>query len=71
MGLPVTILVIPNVAVLLKLNCGKDEELKRAENDNAVANFQTSIACSMAWELSPRYRYAQTLTALESRGISF
>ena len=53
---------------------GTDEELKRTESDNAVENFQIFSACSMhdmAWELSPQYRYAQTLTALESRGIGF
>ena len=42
MGLPFAIIMIPNVAVLLKLSRGTDEELKRAEFDNAVANFKTS-----------------------------
>ena len=59
MGLPVVIILrIANVAVLLKLNRGTDEELKRALCDNAVANFQTSCACFMddvALELCPQY----------------
>ena len=56
MGLAVVMIMLPNVAVILKLNCGTDEGLKKAEFDHAVANFQTSSACSMhdmAWELSP------------------